>query len=127
MPQPRRYATRALQQAAYRKRQAAARDEQLRAKGLPALPAPPQIPGRVRWRSAIETAGAVLEQTAAEMQDYYADARYSGADIRGLLAELQEVLPKFVCHPKVHQVIQRFLDVCRDAISQDKVVLCLCD
>ena len=73
MPQPRRYATRALQQAAYRKRQAAARDEQLRAKGLPALPAPPQIPGRVRWRSAIETAGAVLEQTAAEMQDYYAD------------------------------------------------------
>jgi hypothetical protein len=61
------------------------------------------------------------------MQDYYADARYSGADLRGLLEELQEVLPKFGCDAEVHQVLRRFLEVCREAVSRDQVVLCLCD
>jgi len=70
MPPPRKYATNALKQAAYRKRQAVAVQEQLRAKGLPPLPAPPQIPGRIRWRSAIERACDLLEQTATEMRDY---------------------------------------------------------
>ena len=71
MPQPRKHDSHALRQAAYRVRQAAARDEQLRAKGLPALPTPPQIPGRARWQSAIKAASKLLEQTVMEMNDYY--------------------------------------------------------
>src|SRR5437764_13593930 len=43
------------------------------------------------------------------MQDYYADARYSGADLRGLVAEFQEVLPKFASNPPVHRMLERFL------------------
>jgi hypothetical protein len=73
MPQPRKHDSNALKQAAYRTRRAAVHGEQLRAKGLPALPTPAAIPGRVRWRSAIESAGALLEQTATEMRDYYDD------------------------------------------------------
>jgi hypothetical protein len=61
------------------------------------------------------------------MQDYYADAKYSGADLRGLVGELQIVLPKFARHPEVYQIIQCFLELCRNAASQEKVVLCLCD
>jgi hypothetical protein len=61
------------------------------------------------------------------MRDYYADARYSGADLRGLVAELQEVLPKFANDAPVHRVLQRFMEVCRSAAAQGKVVLCLCD
>ena len=70
MPQPRKYESDAHKQAAYRKRQAAAYQEQLRSKGLPPLPTPAQIPGRVRWRSAIERACGLLEQTATEMREY---------------------------------------------------------
>jgi hypothetical protein len=61
------------------------------------------------------------------MQDYYADARYSGADLRDLVAELQDVLPMFANDPPVHQVLRRFAEICRRAASQGKVVLCLCD
>ena len=73
MPQRRKYDSDALRQAAYRVRQAVAQGEQLRSKGLPALPAPAQIPGRARWRSAIESASQRVEQTAMEMQHYYDD------------------------------------------------------
>ena len=61
------------------------------------------------------------------MQDYYADARYSGPDLRDLAGELEEVLPKFASNPPIHQVLQRFMEVCRNAAAHDKVVLCLCD
>src|SRR5436190_1773954 len=73
MSQPRKHESNALKQAAYRRRQATAHNEQMRSKGLPALPALAQIPGRVRWRRAIENAGALLEQTVTEMRSYYDD------------------------------------------------------
>ncbi len=81
MPQERKFDSNALKQpvskrserAAYRRRREAAHAEQLRVKGLPALPAPSQIPGRVRWRSAIENASELLAQTATEMRDYHDD------------------------------------------------------
>jgi hypothetical protein len=60
------------------------------------------------------------------MQDYYADARYSGAELRGLAAELEEVLPRFGADPPVHRVLRRFLEVCREAAARGKVVVCLC-
>jgi hypothetical protein len=74
MPQPRKYATRAEQQAAYRQRRALAERELLREKGLPALPAIPTLPGHARWRAMLSQAQYLLRQAAAEMQDYY-DAR----------------------------------------------------
>ena len=61
------------------------------------------------------------------MQDYYADARYRGADLRDLVRELQDVLPEFTGDPPVHQVLWRFFEVCRDAASRERIVLCLCD
>jgi len=61
------------------------------------------------------------------MQDYYADARYGGADLRGLVMELQQVLPEFAGNPPVNRVLERFLEVCRSAASKGKVVRCLCD
>jgi hypothetical protein len=61
------------------------------------------------------------------LQDFYADARFRGADLRGLVAELQEVLPKFASNSRTHRVLQRFMEICREAASEDKVVLCLCD
>ena len=73
MPQRRKHDSNALRQAAYRKRRATAYEEQLRAKGLPALPVLARIPGRVRWTSAVESACALLEQTVTEMRSYYDD------------------------------------------------------
>jgi hypothetical protein len=61
------------------------------------------------------------------MQDYYADARYSWADLNGLVAELQKVLPKFADNPSAYRTLQQFMEVCRGAASHGKVVLCLCD
>jgi hypothetical protein len=61
------------------------------------------------------------------MRDYYADARYTGADLRGLVVGPQDVLPEFASDPPVNRVLQRFMEVCRGAASQGKVVLCLCD
>lgn len=71
MPQQRKYESNALKQSAYRRRCAAAQEEQMRSKGLPAMPVLSQIPGRVRWRAAIEGACTLMEQTAQEMRDYY--------------------------------------------------------
>ena len=71
MPQPRKYNSAAARQASYRQRCESARLRQLAEKGLPALPAVPTIPGRVRWRQAISAAHALLTQVAQEMSDYY--------------------------------------------------------
>lgn len=61
------------------------------------------------------------------MQDYYADARFSGSDLRRLVAELEKVVPEFAGNPPVQKVLRQFLEVCESAASQGKVVLCLCD
>lgn len=74
MPQPRKHASPAARQAAYHQRREQARREQLTAKGLPATPAIPTIPGYPRWRKAIEQAHALLEMVQEEME-HYADQR----------------------------------------------------
>ena len=73
MPQPRKYATRAEQQAAYRKRRIVAERELLATKGLPALPAVPSLPGHARWRAMIAQAQRLLCRAAEEMQSYHDD------------------------------------------------------
>ena len=70
MPQPRKYASRAQQQAAYRKRCADALRDQSKAKGLPALPPIPDMPGTARWRAAARTAHDLLATICDEIQTY---------------------------------------------------------
>ncbi len=73
MPQPRSYANRAAQQAAYRDRQAQTHKALMAAKGLPLLPAIPNIPGHVRWKAMITHAHSLLNDAAEEMQCYHDD------------------------------------------------------
>ena len=73
MPQPRKYASRAQQQAAYRQRRAAAQGAAMQAKGLPALPAIPAMPGTARWRAAVRMAHGLLDTVCDEMRGYADD------------------------------------------------------
>ena len=71
MPQPRKYADRAAQQAAYRRRVAHSQQEQLSQKGLPALPAIPTMPGSARWTAMIAQAHHLLWEATEAMQSYH--------------------------------------------------------
>lgn len=80
MPQPRKYETRAEQQAAYRKRRAISAEALLAQKGLPPLPAIPTMPGNARWRAMIEQAHTLIWGAAEEMQTYHDDRSESWQD-----------------------------------------------
>jgi hypothetical protein len=73
MPQPKRHASHADRQAAYRERCRRARLAEVSARGLPPLPAVPSIPGSARWASALAQARMLLETVYSEMQAYYDD------------------------------------------------------
>jgi hypothetical protein len=73
MPQPRKYANRAQQQAAYRKRRALSEVQHLSQKGLPPLPTIPTMPGSARWRAMLAQAKMLLSEAASEMQNYHDD------------------------------------------------------
>jgi hypothetical protein len=60
-------------QAAYRERCAAALRSQCQAKGLPALPPIPAMPGTVRWRATVRTAHELLDIVCDEMRTYADD------------------------------------------------------
>ena len=71
MPQPKKHASHAARQTAYRLRCQEARTQEQQRKGLPALPVLPTLPGTTRWRAAVGSARLSLETTQAEMQAYY--------------------------------------------------------
>jgi hypothetical protein len=71
MPTPRRYANQAQRQAAYRSRIAAARKQELQARGMPPMPAIPGMPGLRRWKAMNQQALLLLLTIQEEMQDYY--------------------------------------------------------
>lgn len=71
MPQPKRYATRAEQQAAYRQRRVISEQELLARKGLPPLPVIPTLPGKARWCAMLSGAHALLCGACEEMQTYH--------------------------------------------------------
>lgn len=73
MPTPRQYSNNADRQKAYRERQQNARIAELQAKGLPATPAIPTMPGTARWNALIEQALRAIETCSEEMQTYYDD------------------------------------------------------
>ena len=95
MPQPRKYATRADQQAAYRQRRAVSERALLAQKGLPPLPAIPTMPGNARWSAMIEQAHRLLSEAVAEMQTYHDDRSQEWQDsskAEDLLAKLESLL-----------------------------------
>jgi hypothetical protein len=94
MPQPKKYETRAEQQAAYRKRRAASERELLAQKGLPPLPAIPTLPGNARWSAMIKQAQMLLSTATGEMQRYHDDRSETwqeGPRAEVLLAKLEHL------------------------------------
>ncbi|SRR5258708_21495287 len=73
MPQPRIHGSNAARQAAFRARRQQARQQELAAKGLPALPPIPSLPGWARWKASFQVAHALIAESLGEMQDYYED------------------------------------------------------
>ncbi len=80
MPQPKKHASHAARQAAYRIRCEQERREALAAKGLPALPAIPNMPGWPRWNASFATAQELIADTLSQMQDYFDDRSESWQD-----------------------------------------------
>ncbi len=94
MPQPKKYANRAEQQAAYRQRRAVSERELLAQKGLPPLPAIPTLPGYARWRAMLSQAQTLLCTAAQEMQTYHderSEAWQESAAAEELLAKLERL------------------------------------
>lgn len=73
MPQVRKHPSHAERQAAYRKRQTEARQQELEKKGLPHLPAVSTMPGTSRWDAALSAARLLVEQVTEEMEEYFQD------------------------------------------------------
>lgn len=73
MPTPRKYATRALRQAAYRQRTRQSQDNVLLQRGLPPGPAIATMPGTARWNTAVKQARGLVEMVVQEMQGYHDD------------------------------------------------------
>ncbi len=98
MPQPRKYGTRAEQQAAYRKRRIVSERELLAQKGLPALPAIPSMPGTARWSAMIAQAQRLLSEAVVEMQSYHDDRSepwqesVKAEELLGKMEQVQEAL-----------------------------------
>lgn len=89
MPQPRKHASPAERQAAFRARSEQARRVALVAKGLPALPSVPSMPGWPRWNATFRMAHSLIDGAVREMQDYFDDRSESWQESdRG--AEYQE-------------------------------------
>jgi hypothetical protein len=94
MPQPKKYASRAEQQAAYRKRRSLSERELLAKKGLPSLPAIPTLPGHARWSAMLTQAQALLCAAAEEMQTYHDErskAWQESANAEEFLAKLERL------------------------------------
>jgi hypothetical protein len=94
MPQPRKYANRADQQAAYRQRRIVSDQELLAQKGLPPLPAIPTMPGNARWNAMIAQSYLLLSEAVVEMQNYHDDRSPEWQDstkAEDLLAKLERL------------------------------------
>jgi hypothetical protein len=75
MPTPRQHPNHAARQQAYRERQEQARRQALQAKGLPATPTLPTLPGTARWQALREQARQALSTLRDEMQAYHDQRR----------------------------------------------------
>ena len=73
MPQPKKHASAAERQAAYRARCEQARQQLSSAKGLPSLPPIPSLPGWTRWNATFKLAHALIDGSISEMVEYFDD------------------------------------------------------
>jgi hypothetical protein len=73
MPQPKKHASAAERQAAFRARRELARQIALASKGLPSLPEVASIPGWPRWNATFRMAHALMDGAVNEMQEYFDD------------------------------------------------------
>ncbi len=73
MPQQRKHQSNSARQAAYRNRLELARKQELKERGLPALPPLASMPGTARWTGAIQRCVALLTLVHHEMQGYFDD------------------------------------------------------
>lgn len=73
MPQERKYPTNSAHQAAYRRRQARKRKQELADPRLPSLPAVSSMPGTVRWNTVIRRCIDLLALIRDEMASYFED------------------------------------------------------
>ena len=80
----------AARQQRFRRRQADARRTEQQAKGLPALPAIPTMPGNARWSAMIDQARTLLSLAVIEMQNYHDDRSEQWQDS----AKAEEMLAK---------------------------------
>ena len=98
MPQPKIHASAARRQAAFRVRREQARQAELAAKGLPALPVISSMPGWPRWNASFMVAQELIACNLSEMQDYYDDRSESwqeserGEDHQERIASVEAVL-----------------------------------
>ena len=83
-----------MRQQRFRQRQANTRRAEQQAKGLPALPAIPTMPGNARWSAMIERAHLLLSEAVDEMQSYHDDRTEQWQDsskAEDLLAKLEHL------------------------------------
>ena len=70
MPSPRKHASPANRQSAYRQRQKDAITALTRAKGIPSPASLATMPSKARWNALIQTAADLLKSLEAEMETY---------------------------------------------------------
>ena len=73
MPAPRKHASPAKRQLAYRQRREAARIADTHAKGIPLTAAIPTMPSTARWNALIDMTKSLLGAVQKEMEDYRDD------------------------------------------------------
>lgn len=98
MPQKRKYENDGARQAAYRCRQAKAREQELAEPRLPSLPAMDSLPGTVRWNAVIRRCADLLALIRNESASYYDDRTEAWQEVdRGQAhAERVEALTEIV-------------------------------
>lgn len=70
MPTPRKHASPAHRQSAYRQRQRVATQALMRAKALPPATSVRSMPSKVRWNALIQVAADLLRSVHAEMETH---------------------------------------------------------
>ena len=93
----------ALRQHRFRQRQREAPRREQVAKGLPALPAMPTLPGDRRWHASLLAAEALVRQVHEEMDAYYSERSENWQEgeagmqfeqrqeaVKGILTQLEE-------------------------------------
>ena len=98
MPQPKKYASTADRQKAYRQRQAEARAAERAAKGLPPAPAISTMPSTQRWQAMIANARTILAALEEEISTYSQERSESwqetdrASNLRAAQEQLSDIL-----------------------------------